>query len=359
MLTLEHKPYLIFSLNSSLYGIEAQFVQEIFSLPELTPVAEAPRSIIGVVNLRGDILPIMDINLRLGYQQPEYCVTDSVIVLERLGWRVGIIVNQVNEVHNISRQDITKELSYRREFTINSANHIVGIAKVEADIIMLLNEESLFSYSEAFEKFQEKATSERLETEERESKFRDIFPAKYPIFCPHATPEERAIFRERAQNLRKSTDKQDFAGLVALAVIGLNGEYFGLDLKLVREFTNIRKVTPVPCCPPHIVGNMNLRGEILTLVDIRGVLNMPILGRENISKVTIVRVDDTMAGVTVDEVFDVMYLHPSEISSVPTAVHSINDEYLRGTAPYREKMMSFLDLAKIFKKGDLVVNEEA
>lgn len=359
MLTIEHKPYLIFSLNSSLYGIKAQSVQEIFSLPELTPVPEASRCVIGVVNLRGDILPVMDINLLLGYQQLEYSITDSVIVLEKQGLRVGIIVNQVNEVHSISAQDITKELSYKRELTYNSANYVVGIAKIEADIIMLLNEENLFSYSATVENYLESTSYSQLELGEKELKFREIAPSKYPIFCPNATPEERAIFRERTQNLRKSTDKQDFAGLVPLAVIGLNGEYFGLDLRLVREFTDIRKVTPVPCCPPHIVGNMNLRGEILTLVDIRGVLNMPIFGKENISKVMIVRVDETIAGVTVDEVFDVMYLHPSEISSVPTAVHSINDEYLRGTAPYREKMMSFLDLAKILKKGDLVVNEEA
>lgn len=358
MLTIEHKPYLIFSLNSSLYGIEAQKVQEIFSLPELTPVAEAPRCIIGVVNLRGDILPVMDINLRLGYQQLEYSITDSVIVLEKQGARVGIIVNQVNEVHNISEQDITKELSYRRDFALNSPNYVMGIAKIEADIIMLLNEENLFSYSAVVESYLDNTNSD-LELAEKDPKFREIAASKYPIFCPNATPEERAIFRERTHNLRKSTDKQDFAGLVPLAVIGLNGEYFGLDLKLVREFTDIRKVTPVPCCPPHIVGNMNLRGEILTLIDIRGVLNMPLFGKENTSKVMIVRVDETIAGVTVDEVFDVMYIHPSEISSVPTAVHSINDEYLRGTAPYREKMMSFLDLAKILKKGDLVVNEEA
>ena len=109
----------------------------------------------------------------------------------------------------------------------------------------------------------------------------------------HASPEERATFRERAENLRRTAESEDFAGLIPLAVIGLNGEYLGLDLDTVREFTDdISKITPIPCCPPHIVGNINLCGEIVTLVDVREVLNLPIAGTNQASKVMVVRMKD-------------------------------------------------------------------
>lgn len=147
--------------------------------------------------------------------------------------------------------------------------------------------------------------------------------------------------------------------MIPLAVIGLNGEYFGLNLEVVGEFTNICKVTPIPCCPAHVVGNMNLRGEIVTLVDIRSVLNMPLSATSTASKAIVIRVDDLVAGVPVDEVFDVRYLRPSEVKPVPATLHFGDDEFLRGTAPYFEKMMSILDLPKILAKGGLVVNEEA
>ncbi|MGA9381134.1 MAG: chemotaxis protein CheW [Phormidium sp.] len=350
---MTNKPYLIFSINSSRYGVEAFCVQEIFSLPNLTPIAEAPADIVGVVNLRGDILPVVDLNLRFGYEQLEYSLTDSVIVLEWQESRAGIIVNQVLEVHNISLQEMTTELFYRQELNGRASHFMAGIGKVEADIIMLLNHESLLSYSQ---NIQQLVTNKNLEKGE----FIERLPKQQLVFCPQATPEEKAILRRRAENLRQPTQREDFAGLIPLAVVGLNGEYFGLDLPIVREFTDIRQVTPVPCCPPHIVGNMNLRGEILTLVDIRAVLNMPILGMEDNSniKVMIIKIDDLIAGVTVDEVFDVMYLQPTQILAVPTAVHSANSEYLRGTANYRDKMMSILDLAKVFQQGDLIVNEE-
>ena len=350
---MTNKPYLIFRINSSLYGVEAFCVQEIFSLPNLTPIAEASDDIVGVVNLRGDILPVADLNLRFGYEQLDYSLTDTIIVLEWQEFRIGIIVNQVLEVHNISLQEMTTELFYKQELNGRASYFLAGIGKVDANIIMLLNHESLLCYSQNFAPLVSKKNRENGE-------FSDKLLKKQLEFCPQATPEEKAILRERAENLRQATQKEDFAGLIPLAVVGLNGEYFGLDLGIVREFTDIRQVTPVPCSPPHIVGNMNLRGEILTLVDIRTVLNMPILEIENSTniKVMIIKIDDLIAGVTVGEVFDVMYLQPSQILPVPTAVHSANSEYLRGTANYREKMMSILDLAKVFQQGDLIVNEE-
>lgn len=350
---MTNKPYLIFSINSSLFGVEAFCVQEIFSLPNLTPIAEASADIVGVVNLRGDILPVVDLNIRFGYKQLDYSLTDSIIVLEWQEFRLGIVVNEVLEVHNISLQEMTNEVFYRQNLNGSASHFIAGIGKVDADIIMLLNHERLLSYSQNIESL---LTKETLENGE----FTDKSFKKNLLFFPEATPEEKAILRERADNLRQPTQRQDFAGLIPLAVVGLNGEYFGLDLPIVREFTDIRQVTPVPCCPPHIIGNMNLRGEILTLVDIRSVLNMPISGMGNNTnlKVMIVKTDDLIAGVTVDEVFDVMYLQPSQILPVPTAVHSANSDYLRGTANYREKMMSILDLAKVFQQGDLIVNEE-
>ena len=339
---MEHKPYLIFSLHGLHYGVDALLVQEIFLLPELTPIAEAPDDIVGNLNLRGKILPVMDLDLRSGHQPQEYRLSDSVIVLEWEELRIGIIVNSVQEVKNITSEAIEDVTSHGRDRVINS-RFIAGVAKVDAELIMLLDHDKLLRDSDAVE---------ALLT-------REFTPlgSFYVVCCPNATPKERVIFRERAENLRQRAESWDFTRLIPLAVIGLNGEYFGLDLEVVREFTNIRNVTPIPCCPAHIVGNMNLRGEIVTLVDIRSMLNMP-LALGIASKAVVIDVDEMVAGVSVDEVFDIMYLHPSDLTPLPAAVHSGSDEYLLGTAPYSEKMLSVLDLPKMLSKGVLTVNEK-
>ncbi len=337
--------YLLFDLDNSVYGVEAALVQEVFFLPELAPIAEAPRDIVGLVNLRGQILPVMDLRLRFGYRRHRYRLSDSVVVVVWRGTRVGIVVNQVREVCEIEGSNVATDLSYGRD-TPADRRFVTGVATRGTQTIALLDCDRLIRYSE---------TVQISDDDDREDSIPDE-PGELPLFCPDATPEERQIFRDRAENLLQSMQQDDNRDRLSLAVVGLAGEYFGVDLHVVREFADIRKITPVPCTPAHIIGNTNLRGEILTLVAIRSLLGLSTTVATSVSKAIVVEVGEIVAGITVDEVFDVVRVHPSQIGSVPAAVRSSAEEYLRGTAPYKEKTMSILDLEKILTKGELVVD---
>jgi purine-binding chemotaxis protein CheW len=291
--------------------------------------------------------------MRLGQSVAEYKITDSVVVIEWGGCKVGIIVNQVYEVLDIEAEQITNEVFKGRKNPINSHQFVEKIAKVGDKLVMLLNHQNIVDYSEKVELPNVDELGNSIKHEET-----DTFVPHFQKFCPNATPEERLIFKERAATLMQQADRQDFAGLMAVAVITFNREYFAVDLELVREFTDLRKITPIPCTPSHIIGNMNLRGEIVTIIDIRGILNLPIEPINSTSKAMVVHQDEIVAAIPVENVFDVIYLHPSQLMPIPVAIHSNNDEYLRGAAPYRDKIMMFLDLAKILNKGELIVNEE-
>ncbi len=390
---MEHKSYLIFKLNQYRYGLETSVVQEIFFLPELTPVPEAPPDIVGVLNLRGNILPVMDLSLRFGHRPIQYQITDSTIVIEWQGFSVGIIVNTVEEVKEIETAMIQAQISYGRKITTEGHHFVAGFAKLNTDIVTLLDPQHLIEYSEVviplipFQDKQNRSLNRRLghdpklpeqakpeaemtalpgETDPDMEKSTPLTDRRERVdgdgqeyFCPQATPEERAIFRERAANLIEAARRQDITGLMSLAVVMLNGEYFGLDLSLVREFTDIKQITPVPCCGDFILGNMNLRGEIVTLVDIRHLLNLSRDGVNDVAKAVVVHLKDIVAGITIDEVCDVIYLQPSEIKAAPTSGHSGNNEYLRGTALYRDKILGLIDFQKIITEQELVVNQEA
>ena len=363
---MQYKSYLIFSLNRLRYGVETEAVREIFFLPELTPIEEAPWDIVGVLNLRGYILPVMSLSLRFGYDSREYQVTDSVIVLERAGFKVGIIVNQVHEVKEIADELVEEQIAYGGKQAKKFHNFIAGFAKLGADIYMLLDPDKAIEYSDSANPllpfngdFSGSTDREEIDRSDKSTIKPDKPNKPERSFCPNASEEERGIFRERAENLMRPTESEDFTGLMPLAVVGLNGEYFGIDLNIVREFTEVQQITPIPCVGQQIAGNINLRGEIVTLVDIRGVLNMPIANLSETPSAAIVSVDDIVAGVMIDEVRDVMYLHPSQLTPIPAAVHSAaNEEYLRGTAPYGDRMMSLLDIGKMLLRGELEINEE-
>ncbi len=333
-------PYLLFRLHESLYAVRAVQVREIIWLPGLTPIEESPPYITGVFNLRGKIVPVIDLDVRFGHQRHRYQISNSVVVMEMENRLMGIIVSEVLDVLDIAAADIEVPPDFREG---KSRPHFFdGEAKAGDDIIMLLNADNLIKHLEPLEV---KAGDDA-----------EAVLAEHPLFCPDATPREKAVFRERAHNLRQSGEDAGLSGQMPVAVVGIGGEYFGLDVGLVREFTDVRRVTPVPCCPAHIVGNMNLRGNIVTLVDIRNLLNLP-SGGPNALKAVVAEMGETLVGIAVNEVFDIAYLRQSDMIAVPSAATSA-EKYVKGTAPYGGRMMTVLDLRKIFAEGELVVNEE-
>ncbi|HEV8717582.1 MAG TPA: chemotaxis protein CheW [Candidatus Binatia bacterium] len=338
-------PHLLFRLNNSVFAVDALAVREIIRLPELTPIEEAPGFFVGVVDLRGRILPVMDLDLRFGRARRPYHIQDYIVVLEWEQILTGLIVNEVLDVRNIAAQEIVPKPAYG-QVTERESSFIAGIAKLDQGLAMLLHLERLLSWP---------GNAMTLSIQDAAS-----LPAQpgEPAAMRIGTPEETALFRERARSLRQPIEMHDREGLMPLAVVGLNREYFAVDLAVVREFTELREVAPVPCCPPHIVGQLNLRGDILTVVDIRAALTMSSAGTSAASKIMVVEVKDLVAGVVVNEVWDVVYLQPSWITAGPIGARSSGAEYVKGTAPYGEKMVSLLDLAKILTCDDLVVNEE-
>jgi purine-binding chemotaxis protein CheW len=339
------QPYLLFRLHKSVFAVDALAVREIIRLPELTPIEEAPGFLVGVVNLRGRILPVMDLDLRFGRMPRPYHLQDHIVVLEWQQILMGLIVHDVLDVRDIATHEIAPKPSYGLG-TERESSFIAGVAKLDQGLVMLLHLDRLLSWPDK---------GEVLSTQDVTSLPRQMNESAALLTD---TPEEAALLRERAHSLRQPIDTHDTEGLMPLAVVGLNHEYFAVDLAMVREFTELREIAPVPCCPAHIVGQLNLRGDLITVVDIRSALNLSSAATGATSKIMVVEVGALVAGVIVNEVRDVVYLQPSRMTTGPLGARSVNAEHLKGMAAYQEKMVSILDLAKILTGGDLVVNEE-
>lgn len=343
---MNQRPYLLFQLNGGHYGIAAQAVQELFLLPALTPIAEAVAELVGIINLRGQIVPVIDLKQRLGQGRQPYNIRQSVLLITVDQVSVGLIVDEVNNVEFIAATDMAQNLG---NHLITQAERAVtaGLAQHNAQLVTLLNESALV----------QGATSVSGQTGA-------IAPAIAPASSAHdafLTPFSEAdqqILTARAESLVTQAESDSLTGLAPLAVVGLQEEFFALPLELIQEFTDVNQITPVPCCPPHIVGNMNLRGEILTLVDIRPFLNLPTAATRP-EKAVIVKVDQIVTGIVVDAVFDVVYVPPEEMTGVPSAIHAIDNEYVRSVTAYGAEMMSILDITKLLTQGDLEVDQAA
>lgn len=320
-------PYLLFSLNGAHYGVEAQVVQEITWLPELAPIEQAPHYMAGQLNLRGKIAPVMDLGLRLGHPARHYQLSDCIVMLHADSVTMGMIVSNVSDVVWISASQIESRPLYDSE---TPDGFLVENAKLGEEIVMLLDVPRLI-HAQAMPGAPE-----------------------YPKFSADAA--ERATFRSRAHNLMQTVGSLETAEKIPLSIVQLGEECFGVGLDVVREFSHLRRVTSIPCCPPHIAGNMNLRGDILTLVDIRGLLS--IHAGSTADEVMVIESGELSVGVLVDKVLEVIYLRPADIASLHATAHEARNEYCKGVARYGEGMAGILDMQKILAHGGLEVEEE-
>ncbi len=362
--------FLIFRLRQLQYGIPVSSVREIFPLPEINPVPEAPGDILGLLNWRGKVLPVMHLDRRLGQPIQPCRLSDSVIVIEWEGIQVGVIVNQVEDVLPLEEEWIDQDIAYGRENRINTA-FLSGVVKLGTKILLLLNVDALIrladevailiweSELQAQELGEEETIAECLPVEVDNSPQFDsierIATDFYTLYCPEASVAERAIFQKRAEELKQSHEEENRSETTPIAVVGLGGEYYGVELNAVREFIDLPKISTIPCSPVHILGNLNLRGEVVTLVDIKIALNLK-TEQNNKPKAVIAQVGDLVAGVVIDEVCDILYINEEDMLS------SVNDgstRWIRGTTPYQNQIVSVLNLTHLFQSDVLTVNEIA
>ncbi len=350
-------PYLTFKVQDSSYAIDVLAVQSIVWLPELTPLAESPDYVVGVVNYRGDILHVIDLDIRFGYTSLDYQTTDKVIVIKHDTVLMGIIVNEVYDIQNISEQDFESSPSYG-EREVSSHHFVTGVVKADKEIMMVINYKNLLLHSYSDDSLiKEHKLNVPIAKDENEI-HDETHLTKHPNFCPDASQKERDIYRNRAIDLMENIDRSVFADVISLAIIDLKGEYYGVELGIIREFSECHNLISVPCCPDYIIGNMNVRGDIITLVDISGMLNLPASESIKGKKIIILKIDDIEAGIPVDGVTDVAVLNHNEINPVPVAVQTEQNEYLKGTIFYKEKVVSILNIKKIFTNDGFAINEE-
>lgn len=102
----ESQKYLTFFINGQCYGIPISLVMEIIGVQKIAEVPEFPYYAKGIINLRGLIIPIIDVNLRIGYPEQEYTGKTCIIVVMVGEIEIGLVVDEVNEVVDIDANDV-------------------------------------------------------------------------------------------------------------------------------------------------------------------------------------------------------------------------------------------------------------
>lgn len=142
--------YLIFSIGKEYYGIDIKYVIEIIGIEPITEVPELPNYIKGIINLRGKIIPVMDVRIKFKKEEKEYDDRTCIIVIEVANICIGLIIDRVLEVINIAESDISPlpKTGYNKE-TAN--RYIKGIGEIQNDVRLLIDCQKLLEDDEVEE----------------------------------------------------------------------------------------------------------------------------------------------------------------------------------------------------------------
>ena len=137
--------FLTFLLGKETYGIEIKCVTEIVGIQSITEMPEMPAYIKGIINLRGLIIPLLDVRLRFGKEAREYDDRTCVIVIHLSGISVGLIVDSVSEVLTIPEEDVVELPSLNNGL---KNGYVKNIGKLEGYVVLLLDCDKLLSEDE-------------------------------------------------------------------------------------------------------------------------------------------------------------------------------------------------------------------
>ncbi len=128
--------YLIFHVAGEDYGIDIAYVTEIIGVLKITEVPDMPEFIKGVINLRGKVIPVMDVRKRFGFEVKEYNDRTCIIVVDLKDMAVGLVVDMVQEVLDIPEANIEPSPSIGKN---DRSDYVSGMGKIGENVKILLD----------------------------------------------------------------------------------------------------------------------------------------------------------------------------------------------------------------------------
>ncbi|WGS65855.1 chemotaxis protein CheW [Marinitoga aeolica] len=435
--------YIIFSLDNQEYCIPMNNIEEIIDMKKITRVPMFPEYIEGLINLRGEIIPIVNLKIRMKYKT-EYNNLSKIIILQGQK-RYGIMVDSIKGILNKIEEKIDTKSQYiesvlknkNKEYLLLDINKIIDIEKT-----VFMNSESHKQSKENVKNIKKKKIiTFKINNEIYGFEIKDIFeiinyiePGKIPNVINYVkgiiTEREETIpiidlkellynteskiteytkiaiididqikiglivenihrlievdkikeipFIIKGKNILSGYIKTDEFSAVILnlsdvlnddikslnkksekkiknekrktknkyILFEVNNEKYAIEMNLVREVNRIKNITKIPYSSPYIRGIMNLRGDVLPLIDLKIRFgNSKGIEVSQFSRIMVVNVENQLIGFLVDSVNKLVSMDYIQLKS--------DSRFIKGLGEYNGDSILLLDLKKVLNKNEL------
>lgn len=239
----EESQLVTFLLKDEEFGFDIMSVQEIIRLPKMAKVPRTPPYVEGIANLRGVVLPIIDMRTRFGMERTEETDRTRVLVVDIDGVKTGLRVDRVKQVTRVLRSDVDPPPPAIKGTT---ADYLEGVVKMDNGqrIIMALNAAQVCQIDAA----------------------------------------HRRTAAADSSHAREAATESVFAGaaeeIAQMVTFRIAREEFAFEMEHVREILRVQAPKQVPDVPEYVLGVLTVRGQILPIIDLRRLLHQPSLSEE-------------------------------------------------------------------------------
>jgi purine-binding chemotaxis protein CheW len=167
---------------------------------------------------------------------------------------------------------------------------------------------------------------------------------------------KQKILKQRAKELAKQKDRQDqnIASIETVEFI-LSNEHYAIELNYIREVYPLKDLTSLPCTPTFVSGIINVRSQIVSIIDLKKFFDLPEHDSDAKKRVIILHNNQIEFGILADEIKGVLSIPVKDIQMSMLTLQGIGSEYIKGVT---EKRIVILDAEKILSDARIVVHEE-
>ncbi len=150
-----------------------------------------------------------------------------------------------------------------------------------------------------------------------------------------------------------SDDNKQNDPIMQWVTFSLGDEKYGINVMQVQEVLRITEIAPVPGAPPYVLGIINLRGNVVTVIDTRNRFGLMSKDTDDSSRIVIIETENHIIGILVDSVAEVVELSVSEIETAPNVGNEESSKYIQGVTSRNNELLILVDLNKFLSDDEM------
>jgi len=282
----EEEQIVVFNIDTGEYGFNINCVKEIIRLPDVMKVPNTASYIEGVLSVRNQLMAVINTGKLLGMNCKQPDENSRVIVIDNGSFSYGVIVDKVSQVVRV-RKELFKESGQNANLT--GREFVKGIFNINNGqrLVMMLEPDKLINMEEV----------------------KGILDV-----------EHKKTGNDKTLNAGEADDSLEYV------VFKLGNEEYGIKINNVQEVNRIGEITRLPGAPAFIAGMVDLRGEIMPILNLRRLFGVHDTGSNNESRLLVAEFEDKKTGILIDSVSGVLRFSTAFLEEAPEALKEKGQE---------------------------------